>query len=356
LLLAFSRAAWYFKRRALRDLALPHPESLSSKERRRLQHYFYGTTYLSIIFCSLRGRTRTHSEKRLFTNLAALAYFFDDLVDAFRGSDDSGILWQDNPEEYGRTADERGLALHFLHNIYASLPPAHLDEFKLYMHNVFNIETAGRQQSNERANSVRAEIYTGRAPKPKDLALRRDPDFPGNGEWGRAVGKTPLPENPKEIERITAEKGGYSVLMFRRVLRQNLPAEERDALREFGFLIQLCDDIFDVWFDHTEGTTTLATAWGRAGRVDLMIDCFESQVGRTTAAFRRMAYPRAQIETSLRVVHYIISITRVCLQHYVDLQMRHKILPLDNRAAMVVDMERWKNRVRAAGALLLPPK
>jgi hypothetical protein len=355
LLLAFARAAWYFKRRALRDLALPHPELLSSKEKRRLQHYFYGTTYLSIIFCSLRGRIRTRGEKHLFTNLAALAYFFDDLVDAFRNRDDSGILWEDNPEEYGRTADERGLALHFLHNIYAALPPADLEEFKKYMHCVFNIEAAGRQQQIQAATAAHVENCTEPETRKRDLSIRIDPDFPGSGAWaGPETGKAQSQADLGEIERITAEKGGYSVLLFRRVLRQNIPVEEQSALLEFGFLIQLCDDIFDIWFDHREGTVTLAVVWGRTGRVDLMADCFETQVERTIAAFRRMTYSRVQIETALRVAHYIVSITRVCLQHYVDLQTQYKNLPLDDRALMVVDMERWKNRLRAAVALLAP--
>ena len=57
--LAFTRAAWYFKTRALNALALPHAEALKSKEKRRLQHYFYGTTYLSVVFCMVRNRIRT---------------------------------------------------------------------------------------------------------------------------------------------------------------------------------------------------------------------------------------------------------------------------------------------------------
>lgn len=307
LLLAFTRAAWYFKWRALRTLALPHPESLSSKELRRLKHYFYGTTYLSIVFCSLRGFPRTRQEKRLFTNLAALAYFFDDLVDSFREQDNSGILWQDNPEKYGHTADERGLALHFLNNIYRELPPNDLEEFKAFMHQVFNVETLGRQQT-DRGKTLKSE----------------------------------------ELKHITAQKGGYSVLLFRRVLHHDLSAEERNALYQFGYLIQLCDDIFDLWFDYQEGIATLATAAARHGDFRHLSTLFEHQVADTRQAFRRTAYSRGKIETALRVVHFIVSITRVCLMEYSDLQKKHGTLPLDQRSLMVVDMEKWRNRIRAA--------
>ena len=307
LVLAFARASWYFKYRALQTLALPHPESLSSKEKRRLKHYYYGTTYLSIVFCSLRGRTRTRQEKRLFTNLAALAYFFDDLVDTFREQDNSGILWQDNPEKYGHTADERGLALHFLNNIYRELPATDLKEFQSFMYRVFNVETSGRQQ--------------------------QDPGITLKSE---------------DLKNITAEKGGYSVLLFRRVLRQPLDAEERNALYQFGFLIQLSDDIFDLWFDKNEGIATLATAMAQHGDLKHLSQLFEQQVLLTRRAFRSTRYPSANIETSLRVVHFIVSITRVCLNAYSDLQKKHGTLPLDQRQLMVIDMERWHNRIQSA--------
>jgi hypothetical protein len=48
----------------------------------------------------------------------------------------------------------------------------------------------------------------------------------------------------------------------------------------------------------------------------------------------------------------LVSITRVCLDHYLHLQKKRGTLPLDDRSAMVVDMERWNNRLRAALKLL----
>lgn len=246
LTLAFTRAAWYFKNRALRDLALPHPETLSSKEKRRLKHYFYGTTYLSVVFCMIRNRIRTHREKHLFTNLAALTYFFDDLVDAFRESDDSGVIWQDNPEQYGQMADPRGLALHFLHNIYEELPPADLAEFKNIMHEVFNIETAGRQQSS------------------KILDLNA-------------------------LEKITADKGGYSVLLFRRLLSNPILEPEHDALYQAGYLIQLCDDIFDLWFDRQADIRTIPIFFAEVGQIEKLIQFFENQITTTKNLFGNIA-------------------------------------------------------------------
>ena len=312
LVLTFGRARWYFNTRAIQDLQLPHPESLTSKEKRRLQHYFYGGTFLSVIFAALRGRTRTAAEKHRLTNMAALAYFFDDLVDSFRGRDDTGILWQDNPEEYGLAADDhRRLALHFLHNIYEELPPEHLTFFKSVMHKVFNTETSGRQTDKNRP----------------DLA---------------------------EIAAITKAKGGNSVLLFRAV-HEPLPGpEEEAALLEFGQLIQYCDDIFDLWFDLRDGVATVATCLAAEGRIDELTTLFKKQVSKTQQVFLQIPAPRRRIRTSLGVVHFITVITLVCLRHYKKVQCANSSLPLDDRKKMVVDMERWRNMALAGWGCLFP--
>ncbi|MFZ4473704.1 MAG: hypothetical protein ACOYPR_00840 [Saprospiraceae bacterium] len=315
---AFIRAAWYFKTRAMRDLQLPHPELLTSKEKRRLQHYFYGTTYLSIVFCSLRGRTRSPDEKNLFSNLAALAYFFDDLADVYHNQDQSGQQWQDNPEIYGQATDPRGLALHFLQNINSALPDQDQNEFKKYMHRVFNVETEGRQ--------ISANVF-----------------------------------NTKELDQIAADKGGYSVLMFRRILANTLSEAEKHALYKLGHLIQTCDDIFDVWFDQKDGIKTLPLALLEAGNITDLKLRFEQFVAETYWAFMQVRPEKISrwrylglrhARTSWAVVHYLVTVTRVCLQHYQNLQKKHGTLPLTDRHQIVVDMERWDNRFKSVFYLI----
>lgn len=311
LLPAFAKAARYVNRRAISALKLPAGLALSAPEKRRLKHYLYGTTYLSVLFCALRGHTRDAQEEDRFANLSALACFFDDLVDVFGKSDDSGILWRNNPEEYGHIADKRGLALHLLHNVYSQMLPDKLANFKSFMYRVFNVEVSGRQMG-------------------------------GHAKRWQAG----------ELEHMTAEKGGCSVLMFRQLLNHPLGELEEVALYRFGALIQLCDDIFDVWFDKQSETNTLATQWLEEGQVGVLKDFFEVQVTAARRAFRdlykagpRTSYPRKNVETALAVLHYLIAITRVCLDHYQRLSEQGP-LPWAQRRLMVVDMERWGNRVR----------
>lgn len=308
LFLSFGRAVLHFQAKANLALDLPEGLAISAREKRRLKHYFFGTTYLAVLMCSLRNRARSPEERHLFTNLSALSYCFDDLVESFKTNNDSNILWQDNPEAYGLAHDKKGLALHLLHNIYKALPPKDVERFRDYMHRIYNLETAKKQHNS---------------------AL-----------------------NLEALQSITAEKGGASVLLFRSVLTPTLTAAEETALFEFGYLIQFSDDIFDLWHDRQANIKTLACFLAEHNDIAQLIRLFEQQVLRVYQAFRNTFYPKVQIETAIMTLHFLVSITRVCLQHYLDLQDKWGNLPLDNRSEMVVDMERWGNRVRAGRNLL----
>ncbi|MCC6461452.1 MAG: hypothetical protein IT260_13340 [Saprospiraceae bacterium] len=306
LLLAFGRTAGYLRTKALADLALPAGSRLSPAEQRRWQHYAWGTTYLAAVFGLLLGRRWSPSESASFAQLAALACFFDDLTDRFPAQ--PGTTAADSPEQYGRRVDPRGLALHLLQRVEQGLPAERLPLFRHFLQRVFQVETAGRQRG-------------ARAPEAGELL------------------------------RLTAEKGGCSVLLFRCLLAPPLSAAEQKALFEFGGLIQLCDDIFDLWFDRQNGTATLATTWAAQHRLSTLVQVFEQQVAATRQALQTAPFSGLQRASAAWAVHLLCAITRVCLQHYLLLQKKHGTLPLDSRADMVVDMGRWRHRWRAGLAI-----
>jgi len=206
-------------------------------------------------------------------------------------------------ETYGHQADPSGLALQLLHQAYADVPNIHAEAFRAHLLRVFHLETNGHQRSLK--------------PPPTD-----------------------------EIARLTAEKGGCSVLLFRYLLGHELSNAERLALFEFGHLVQLCDDIFDLWHDRQNGTATLATTWAEHGDLERLEACFEQQVAAVEAAFRNIQIPAGHRESAVQTAYFLVAVTRVCLRHYRCLQKKHGTLPLENRRAMVVDMARWKFRLR----------
>ena len=298
---AFAQVAWHCRHQVMRDLSLQDLSVLTAKEIRRIRHYTYGTTYLVVLFCVRTSRRRTARERYLFSNLAALACFFDDLVDAFQGQNDTDWVLPETPEAYGHAADDpRGLSLHFLKNVCENLPPECLPEFRNLMQRVFRVEAAGQQRDT--ANFLKIS----------------------------------------DLEKITTEKGGYSVLLFRCLLLEPISENEQSFWREFGMLIQLCDDIFDLWHDRQAGTATLATFFAEQNDVRGLVEIFERQA-------RAVSQESGRIQGE---IHFLLAITRVCLRHYAELLETHGSLPLDDRRLMVVDMERWQNRWRAALELL----
>lgn len=295
---AFLGAERYWQlHHALRDLALPPSAVLTATEIRRFRHYHLGTTYLAVLFCTRLGRRRTARERALFSNLAALACFFDDLVDAWR-TQPGTTIWPplQTPEAYGHTTDPRGLSLHFLKNIREKLPPERLPEFQDWVQRVFQVETAGQQRSASNFLKI------------------------------------------NDLEKITAEKGGCSVVLFRCLISAPLSEGEQSFWQAFGLLIQLCDDIFDLWHDRQAGVSTLATRFAAQNDIVGLTDFFEKQALVVTS---RAGCLRGEI-------HFLLAITRVCLRHYAGLRRKYGSLPLDDRHLMVMDMERWPNRWRAA--------
>jgi hypothetical protein len=297
----FLAAKFYWKTRAAADLQLPVGINQTARAKRRWKHYFFGTTYLSAVFCQLRGAYLTADEKSQFARLAALASAFDDSTDALP------IQFQNvaaNPEEFGKKLLDKGLSLHLLQRIYSKIPPTELAKFQADLHRVFALEVSAHQ--------------------PVASALSLD-----------------------ALDLRTMEKGGYSVLLFRHLLETPLTAAERQALFGFGGLVQLCDDIFDVWFDRQNGICTLATKLLEQQNLVQLQTRFARQIILVKQAFRQIPGTEYRRETSLRVLHFLSSITRVCLQRYAYLEKKHGTLPLDDRRAMVVDMAHWRNRWRA---------
>lgn len=63
----------------------------------------------------------------------------------------------------------------------------------------------------------------------------------------------------EEIRNITFEKGGYSVLLCSFYLENDASPEEQQCWYRIGSIIQLTNDLFDIYKDLQDGSHTLAT-------------------------------------------------------------------------------------------------
>lgn len=61
------------------------------------------------------------------------------------------------------------------------------------------------------------------------------------------------------LRRITFDKGGFSVLFYMSFFYEQVPPEEEKLFYDAGALLQLENDLFDVYKDHRDGITTLVT-------------------------------------------------------------------------------------------------
>lgn len=309
LLPAYLRA---YRRLGAKHLAPPKGAEPSTKVQSRLKHYAYGSTFLAVLMSSLRNRSLSTRELSLFEQLSALASAFDEIAEQYVRENPS-LSRPEGPEAFGKLLEPHGHPLHLLPAIEARLSKTQWIVFRKQLQRVFLVEMEGRQ------------ILTGAG------AITQE-----------------------DLENITAEKGGASVLLFRSVLDHELSMEEAYALSGFGYLIQLSDDIFDLWQDRQAGILTLATYYAAQNAPELLADKFEAQVKAVEKAIRQTPYPVVQQETSLQVLLFLVSITRLCLSHYRDLKQQHGTLPVENRTLMVVDMEKWTNLLRTMGYFICP--
>jgi hypothetical protein len=289
-------AAWVFYRlHWRRALAMTTGTDFTSEEKKRLRHYWYGVCYLCSVFDRLRGRRLSRQEMLRITPAAALAAFFDDL------SHQKSLVHAPTPEDFGRAADPRGRTLHWLQRVYLIAPDAQENALK---------ETVGAVYEAEK-----------------------------------------LPEHSiEDMVYKSAEKGGRSVLLFRHLLDDVPDDKSRQALFQFGALLQLCDDILDIWFDNRDGIRTPATFFAEHQNLDGLVQLLESQIHQTRTAF--LAADARRGLPAWAAVHFIVSITRVSLDRYTALSKKNGTLPLDNRRQMVTDMAQWPNRLRAARLLI----
>ncbi|MEZ4919278.1 MAG: hypothetical protein R2792_09245 [Saprospiraceae bacterium] len=272
-------------------------EQLNAKEKKRIQHYQNGTQYLSALFSSL-GQTNEllPANRKAYSTLAALAATFDDL------SDLPGIKPQNKPEDFAIQTDPKLLSISWLKTCRENIPGENAELFEHTLQTIFSLET-------------------------------QTPDSDHLGEHA-------------------ARKGGLSVLLFRCMFPGKTARWEQEVWMAFGAYIQLCDDIFDVWFDRQAGVLTEAVKCMEAGNLTQLIHRFESSL----EALEKSLQDQPNARRTQNIIQYLTVVTRVCLQHYLYLQKKHRTLPLNDRTQMVVDMAKWSNRFKCIQLMVYPHK
>lgn len=149
------------------------------------------------------------------------------------------------------------------------------------------------------------------------------------------------------IADLTLSKGGTSFVFYRLCMNHPLSAEEEELLSKLGGLMQLGNDIFDVWEDHREGTITAAT---QCNNIHELRKTFQDDLTKIYELAYSTTYPRKQIRRFLRIITLALSRVLVCLDQFEVLQRstgNNFSVENHERKQLICDMQNPNNQLKA---------
>jgi len=178
---------------------------------------YYGLAVPAIIgeaICVLRNKKMSSHERLVSTYQGAITGLGDDFFDKKRLSESELFHFINNPQEAQGNTELEKIALHFYKSALSKSqnPSALINQIL----KVFESQLESKKQT-----------------KP-GLSFQ-------------------------EIKEITFLKGGQSLLFYRTAFEQPLLHGEQDVLNKLGGVMQLSNDIFDVYKDQMNGIQTLVT-------------------------------------------------------------------------------------------------
>lgn len=154
--------------------------------------------------------------------------------------------------------------------------------------------------------------------------------------------------NPEEIKAVTLLKGGVSLLLYRTAFANRMDKAEEDMLYQLGGIMQLCNDIFDVYDDCRDGIFTLVTTAKRIADIRAL---FLQLLKEGYAVAYRSNYRPANVKRFLDIISIgIFSRTLVCLDQLEANEKRSDNIFMPRsyqRKDLVCDMDtamnKWKS-------------
>lgn len=150
-----------------------------------------------------------------------------------------------------------------------------------------------------------------------------------------------LPE--ETIREITFTKGGYAVLLCRHYLDIPASSLEDDCWYRIGTIIQLTNDLYDIYKDLQDNITTLPNSTTNAYAFEAF---FLQQVNEMKQLIRQLPYPQQRKQTFSLAMAGIYSFGLIAIDQLKAIQGDALQLP-DLRSlprkALIIDMEQPKN-------------
>jgi len=277
--------------------------SLDEYDFKKIRDY-YGYAVPAILgesYCLLRGKKMSEKERMAITYLGSLSGLFDDFFDKSNIPESDILSLVEHPEKMSPLNSNQQLFLQFY--LKALENSADINRIKNYFLKVFNAQILSKKQLLEGIDK-------------------------------------------NEIEYITFEKGGVSFLFYRTIFSEHISEVESLLFYKLGALMQLENDIFDVYKDHKAGIKTLATT-------EKNIEDLRKHYHLLTDELFDIAKSTCFVEKNrtkfLRFTLLTICRGFVCLDMLQENQrLTHNEFLIDNyeRKDLICDMEKPKNFFR----------
>lgn len=212
--------------------------------------------------------------------------------------------------------------------------------------NVLQAETAIYKRSNEKLFDVFYKNALQQVPDKKKML-----ETLMNVYKAQLESKKQVQDNISEaqIQAITFYKGGTSLLFYRSAFLPVPSIEEEKLIYDLGSLMQLANDIFDVYKDMQNGIKTLIT---ETRHIDLVRQLFRQQLSVYYATAYKIGFPKKNVKKFLSILSLgIFSRAFVCLdQLEKNESTTNDIFSVQqySRKQLVCDMDTKKNMLRSA--------
>ncbi len=288
---------------------LNHP-----KVKHRVTQYALIHVVLNESIAQYLGRKLTPSEFTATIHACASGPFFDDFFDEYNYSDtEIHQLLQESPidtfndidtNESQSIASQSGkIAYQYLLNIvYKNVPDK--QRFYTYFHHLYTSQWESKKLS--------------------DIHIPRD-----------------------EKTVISNNKGGYSALVFRSLIKDPIPSKESNMLFQLGVVGQFMDDIFDLYDDYHKGLATLANHFDTDFQP--IVSAFYKEIDQLNKLIQQLNIPQNRKRNFQLEINLIIAAGQLACDHFISVQKSENgelLLRSIDRKRMIIDMEKWSSQFK----------
>jgi hypothetical protein len=287
----------------LRDLEEKYEGRFSDEQRKKIIHY-YGL-FIPVFLCSsykaICGKVLTDEERKRATLLGILTPIGDDLTD-IEGLDNTSLyVLTTEPWKYHATSFATQVAKEIQNYLLSTVP--NKSAYMAASKEVLEIQLATKAQTSSHISK-------------------------------------------EELERITYNKGGFSVILYHQCLDSIAEAQMKETLFYIGSLFQLGNDIFDIYKDVRDRIYTIPNTCNDFKELQKNI---EDRIREQNRIIMNLPFSESRKFIFCIIMNTINAASMVAVRNFINLEkMHHGKIDWHQctRNEMIVDMEKPINLLK----------